>query len=526
MTWLSGVSSTSCTGPSSHHSAAVPPSPLRRLWLACLVLWGAAALAQEVERERPEGTRRGLIIRLDGTITPLLEHFIYRALERAEQQGVDVVILEIDSPGGFLDASLSLSNRLRDLTWAETVAYVPREALSGAAIVALGCDNIFLHPSARMGDAGPIFLGEDALFRHAPEKLRSDLAQQIREIARQGGRPPTLAEAMVDMDLLVYEMRHRETEEVVYLSELEIAALDSPEDWERRRPVVESGEGRFLEVTGRRAVELGLADGVVEQAERLWAELNIGGTPSVIRPGTIDSLIYWLNHPLVTGLLFVVGLVALYMELSAPGISLGGLVAGLCFTLFFWSRFLGGTAGWLEVILFLAGLVFLAFELLVFPGFGICGLAGLGLLCVSLVLASQEFVVPETPRQLERFAISTMVLVGSFFLFLAIAVVMTRHFGRLPILNRLTLGSPADEQARYGVAGDKDYSPLPPLLQVALGDIGVADSPLRPAGRALFADEYLDVVADGTFVDAGSPIRIVKLQGNRVVVRAVDESPT
>jgi membrane-bound serine protease (ClpP class) len=237
----------------------------------------------------------------------------------------------------------------------------------------------------------------------------------------------------------------------------------------------------------------------------------------------MDSLVYWLNHPLITVLLFVVGLVALYIELSAPGISLGGLVAGLCFTLFFWSRFLGGTAGWLELILFLAGLVFLAFELLVFPGFGVCGLAGIALISISLILASQDFVIPGTPRQLERFAISMMVLVGSFFLFLGAALFVTRHFGRFPVLNRLALENPTEAWDRHPADDGKATSIPNTHFQAALGDLGIADSPLRPAGKAIFDDEYLDVVADGTFVDAGSMVRIVKMQGNRVVVRAVEE---
>lgn len=481
---------------------------------------GVGAEANPARPEPNRTNRKGVVIRFEGTITPLLEQFVYRALDKAEQQGAEVVIIEIDSPGGYLDASLALANRFWEIAWAEVIAYVPREALSGAAIAALGCDRIYMHSGARFGDAGPVFLGEDALFRHAPEKLRSDLAQQIRELARRGNRPPTLAEAMVDMDLLVFEMRHRESDEVAYLSELEIAALDDPDDWERRRPIVESGEGRFLEVTGRRAVELSLADGVVDSAEDLFAQLGLSGPPGTIRPGTMDSVIYWLNHPLVTGLLFVVGLAALYVELSAPGISIGGLISGLCFSLFFWSRFLGGTAGWLELILFLAGITFLGFELFVFPGFGICGLAGIGLMSASLILASQEFVIPGTPRQLERFAVSTMVLVGAFFLFLGFALIISRHFGRLPILNRLTLGSPTDDEA---IKSDGKGAPLfSASNSVALGDLGIADSPLRPAGKALFDNEYLDVVADGTFVEVGSTVRIVKIQGNRVVVRSVE----
>jgi membrane-bound serine protease (ClpP class) len=246
MIWLQGFDSPA----RSSHGILI--SCRWKLVLAAILLgipFGQPGAMGQEEKAAPGG-RRAVIIPLNGTITPLLEHFIYRALDKAQQQEVDVIIIEIDSPGGFLDASLALSERFREIAWAETVAYIPREALSGAAIAALGCDKIFLHANARFGDAGPVFLGEDALFRHAPEKLRSDLAQQMREIARQGGRPPTLAEAMVDMDLLVFEVRNRETDEVAYLSELEIAALDAAEDWEKNGRLSSRVRGDFWKSWG------------------------------------------------------------------------------------------------------------------------------------------------------------------------------------------------------------------------------------------------------------------------------------
>ena len=105
----------------------------------------------------------------------------------------------------------------------------------------------------------------------------------------------------------------------------------------------------------------------------------------------------------VTGLLFVVGLVALYVEVSTPGLGLGGLVSLLCFALFFWSRFLGGTAEVLEIVLFLTGVAFLAVEIFVLPGFGVAGITGLLLMLAGVLMASQTFLIPETKREWEVF---------------------------------------------------------------------------------------------------------------------------
>ncbi|MEO8495318.1 MAG: hypothetical protein ABI614_09620, partial [Planctomycetota bacterium] len=128
--------------------------------LCCVAASACAALAQDDQPARRYN--KAVLIRFEGPITPLLEQFIYRKLDVAKEKGADLVIIEIDSPGGYLDASLNLADRFRDLDWAHTVAFVPREALSGAAIAALGCNEIVMAPEAHLGDAGPIFQGEDA----------------------------------------------------------------------------------------------------------------------------------------------------------------------------------------------------------------------------------------------------------------------------------------------------------------------------------------------------------------------------
>ncbi len=192
--------------------------------VACLSLTGWAQDA--AAPAPPQKFRQTAIIRFEGPITGMLEQYFYRKLDAAQQAGCDLVVVSIDSPGGELEASLNLAHRLRDTEWARTVAWIPRQALSGAAIAALGCDEIVMRPSAVIGDAGPIFLDEGFMFQHAPEKIRSDLARKIRDLASAGGRPAALAEAMVDDQLVVFRMRNKQTDEIAFMRKFGVRCTD------------------------------------------------------------------------------------------------------------------------------------------------------------------------------------------------------------------------------------------------------------------------------------------------------------
>jgi membrane-bound serine protease (ClpP class) len=448
----------------------------------------------------------------------MLRAYLFRKLDTAEKDGANLLIVEIDSPGGFVDDSKLMAERLRDVRWARTVAFVPREALSGAAIVALGCDDIVMGSGARLGDAGPIFLGEDFLFRHAPEKVRSDVVTLVRSLAEAKGRPPALAEAMVDMDTVVYRWTNAATGKDAYMSPGDVEALDDADQWERGPMVRASREGLFLEVHGREAVELGLAQGLAESRDELKQRYGIEGELRVLTATGVDTAVYILNLPLVTGVLFVVGLIALYFELSSPGIGFGALLAGLCFALFFWSRFLGGTAEWLELVLFAAGVVFLLIEILVLPGFGLAGIAGILLIFVSLMMAMQGFAIPETRRQMVIFANSMGVLAVSGVAFAIAAYLLRRHLGTLPVLNQLLLKPPEPARAG-GLSGDADAQAGPEGAGPGVGDRGIAHTALRPAGKGRFGDRYVNVVTDSEFVKAGAAIQIMEFRGGRMYVR-------
>lgn len=469
----------------------------------------------DLTRPRPTSFKKPVLIEFHGEINGMLTGFFNRAMDKAEAAGADLILLEVDSPGGLKIESLQMTRRLRD-SQAYTVVIIENEAISGGSLVSLGCDEIQINPAANFGDSGEIaFDPTQGLFILIEPKTESYLSSYARGFAESKGRSPDLAEAMVDSDHLVYSKINDD-------GKLEFTAVDTTDVLKPDPPwelVIETKEGRFLTVSGQRAVALGLAQGHSSTRQEIAEELNIDlANTTVYQLGVIDYTVNLLNAPLVTGLIILVGLIALWVELSAPGLGIGGLIAGLCALLFFWSHFLGGTAGWLEVTLFVAGVGFIAAELFVIPGFGVAGITGLLLMFASIVLASQEFVVPATAMDWNRFFTSILVTTVVGVCFLIAAFFITRNLGNLPIFKGIVLDSDLGRETTEVALGEDKAPPSPTHAGVSIGDWGVADSPLRPAGRVKINGRVVDVVSDGSFVDRDASIRVIKIHGNVITV--------
>ena len=484
----------------------------------------------DATRPRPTQFSRPAIIEFKGQIDRKLKIYFDNRFAAAKKAKADLLIIEIDSPGGLRNESLEMSRKLRDCDWAYTVALISNEAISGGALVALGCDEIMIDPNATLGDIGEIEFNQmTGQFRAIEPKLNSYLVVNARAIAESKGRSPELAEAFVDRNVLVYAQPNPDAKQGE--SKLKFTSVRAEEPVKPDAPwklVPESRAERYLTLTGLRAAELELAQGHEHSRELAATEFEFDlNQAHVYHPTMTDSVVHVLNNPFVTGLLVLLGLVALYFELSAPGISIGGLLAGLCAVLFFWSRFLGGTAGWLEVILFLAGIVFLFTEVFVLPGFGFPGITGLALLFSSVILAGQDFVFPQTAEQWNQSLTSMLILICSGLGFIAAAIFISKRMGSLPIFNRMILAPrPVDSDNPKGKDGvGKDGMPKPETHPVvSVGEFGKAESLLRPAGRARFGGRSVDVVSDGSFVESGTQVRVIRIKGNIITVSAVSDS--
>jgi membrane-bound serine protease (ClpP class) len=480
-------------------------------------------LPREALREPPQDRefRKVRVIKLEGVITTLQQTFIERQIERAIHSGAEMLIFEIDSPGGELLASTNLAKTISELEdrRVRSVAYVPAQALSGAAIVSLGCDEIYMHPDAKLGDAGPIGIGPGGQFERAPEKILSVLKLDLRQLAEKKGRPIALAEAMADRSMKVFQVTNRDTGRIWYLTEEEIQA--SAGEWIPGPQVRESNGELLLTVDGRRAHELQLAERPVNDFDDLRGRLGIATDLRLVTVGKtwVDSFVFFLNHPGVTVLLFVLGLSCLYLEFQFPS-GILGIISVVSFAVFFWSRFLGGTAGWLEVILFLIGMGCLAMEIFIVPGFGIFGVSGILMIVGSIVMASQTFGNWEPNADVYQLGRTVGIFLTAVFTVGILGAVLGRFLPHVPLFEGALLSPPQYDQS----TGDEVRLRLPEEDAKGsgyslLGRTGQSLSFLRPAGKARIDGRVVDVVSDGPFIAEGAEIEVVQVTGNKVVVR-------
>jgi membrane-bound serine protease (ClpP class) len=484
--------------------------------------------------------RRPVRIRITGPIDGAQRVYIEHRLRKAQLLGADLLILEIDSPGGTLDDSRLVADALLDLNWARSVAYIPREAISGAAFVALACHEIAVHPNARLGDAGPIALTDEG-FARVPEKIVSITKTIARTLAGARGRPEALAEAMV-RSVKVFRVRHLPSGEEKFLTETEWDEVADSNDWQKidGGGVPESGGGLYLTVNGSRAVELGLADLLVDDLQALYQHYRLSADPQLLpeQGDFAEGLLLFCSSPWVRFLLLTLGLLGLYLEFTMPGILAGGALSALAFGLFFWSAVAGGTASLLDILLFTSGLLLLAFEVFIIPGFGLPGILGMLLVLVGLLFAGQRSIIPQTKADYVnlRDSVASLVLAGCGFV-VAVYFLRRRVGRRGGFFSRLVLqppeppprpshteaAGPASDAPDRAPASTRDASAEAPAA--VLGQRGQAITALRPAGKARIAGRLRDVLAaDGEFIDAGQPVEVCQVHGSVLVVRRVEKA--
>ena len=471
------------------------------------------------------GTPEVLLIKIEGMIEPLMQNFFSQQLRRARADKVDVIIIEIDSPGGMLGTAETMAEDIAALEehGIRTVAWIPREAISGAAIIALGCDEIYMHPEARIGDAAPIE-AKDGAFERAPEKVLSYTRNLLRTLAEKKGRPAAIAEAMADKDLEVFQVVNPKTGETEFKTRDELHK--AKQEFDDRQRVPESRKDNLLTVTGRRAHELRLAEPPVSGREELKQRLGIPAVTELkrIQRTWVDNLASILSGNGSAFLLFFFGSILIYLELHT-GTGLCGIGSAVCFTLFFWARW-GGTAGWLELALFLLGLALIAIEIFLVPGFGVFGVSGGLLLFVSLVMASETMTASFSIEGLQKFGTPTATLMGSLLTVIVVAVVISHYLPQMPLLRRIVLEPPDSSNLAFDprLVGQPDPVGLLVADSELIGQVGGAVSVLRPSGKARIGENLVDVVSDGPFINPGTSVEVVRVEGNRVFVRETGES--
>ncbi|MGH7307344.1 MAG: NfeD family protein [Candidatus Rokuibacteriota bacterium] len=418
------------------------------------------------------------MVPIEGVIDLGLAPFVERILGEAAAAGAAAVILEVNTFGGRVDAAVLIRDALLRAP-VRTVAFVNKRAISAGALISLAAETIAMADGGTIGAATPVEIGAPGSpAQPVAEKTVSYVRKEFRATAESRKRPPLLAEAMVDADV-------------------EIPGLNA--------------KGKLLTLTTKEALTHGFADFRADTIDAVLASLGLTGA-EVRRatPTWAETLVRFLTHPLVSSLLTTIGILGIILELRTPGFGVPGALGILSLGLFFWGHWLVRLAGWEEILLVAVGLVLLGVEIFVTPGFGLTGTLGLvallGGLGLSLVGAGATWSVVLT-------ALGQVVV--SLLLAIAASLVMLRFLPRLPFGRRLILETELDAREGFASAPEADL--------MWLGKRGTAASTLRPAGIATLEGDRVDVVSDGEFIEAGEPITVVKVDGNRIVVRRLAE---
>lgn len=448
------------------------------------------------------GSWRPLLVELNGRINASSVNWVLASMQqRLAEEEFNLVCIQLDSPGGSAGDSVRLANYLAELdsTAVRTVAFVPFEARSDAALIGFACDELLLTSEATLGGPGATSLAE---------RDKSELEAAVRHLATVKGRDWSLGVGLVNPELEVFRYVLPATGQARYFSDAELSEQTNPDDWNQEEQVV-LAEG----LVGERAVDVRFAKKVVGSLEELRTEFGLEADFERLRPNWAHRAIELLSTRRLAAFLLFVGCFALFTEMAQPGLGVPGFVAALCFLIYFWSNFLNGTAGWLEVILFVAGVAAVFLELLVIPGFGIFGIGGGLMVITSIILASQTFVLPRNSYQLGQMPGSLAVVVAAMAGAMGGVVMMRRYLPETPIIRRLLL-APLEAEDLEDLNRRESLSDFDYLLE----KLGKTVTPLNPSGKARFGDDVVGVLTEGGPIEQGVHIRVVSVHGNRVVV--------
>jgi len=405
------------------------------------------------------------VIPVEETVEKGLFAFLDRSITQAEKNGASMIVLEIHTPGGAVDAATEIGKRIRE-TEVPIVAFVNNDAISAGAFIALNADEIYMTKDARMGAAAVI----DQAGNAADEKANSYWLAAMRTAAEHNGRDATYALAMADKEIDL--------------------------------PKYGAEKGKLLTLTADQAIEVKYAEGIVTNRAELLNVLGFqNASVEVMEVSFAEQLARFITHPIVVPILLSIGSLGLVLELYSPGFGIPGIMGASALVLFFFGHLVAGLAGMESIILFVIGIVLILVEFFI-PG-GILGLIGFGAILTSLFIATDN---------IAHMALSLVIAIGVTVL--AIFILFKVFGKKMKLIKRIVLSDSTNTESGY--VSNKNRVEL-------VDQVGFALTALRPSGTALINNERIDVVTEGGYIEKNKKIKVLKTEGSRVVVRELNE---
>ena len=342
--------------------------------------------------------------------------------------------------------------------------------------------------------------------------------------------------SMVSRQLEIYRVRNlkpsEDESEFEFFETKDLPKDEEKYDLENKELVVKNDE--LLTLTASDATRYGVARAEVKDlqgaldflAER--DDVVFPTEPLVFKTNWSEEMVRWINSPAVMAVLVMLAMLGVYVEFNTPGLGLPGLVALICVVIIVGSKFRVGMANWVEIAVFVIGIILLLVEIFAIPGFGIAGLTGI--LCIMLGVfgmlvknAPDRLPWPHTEFDWVLFTDGIIGLVGGFTGFVILAWLLGKYLPKVGFLSGLML-VPATTGKETKLKMPMTAPPVGGQQGVGIGDKGTVTSALRPVGSARFGDIEVDVVAQAEFLEPDAEVEIIEIHGNRAVVRKIGSS--
>ncbi|HAG17284.1 MAG TPA: serine protease [Bacteroidales bacterium] len=439
---------------------------MKNSFLLFLLFLGLNSVAEDSIAKQSNSVSKIIYqLNIQEEIAPPVWHKTKKAFAEAREMKADIILIHMNTYGGQVDAADSIRTKILDSP-IPVYVLIDNNAASAGALIAIACDSIYMVAGANIGAATVVNQTGEAM----PDKYQSYMRSMMRSTAEATGRDPQIAQAMVDPRIVVPGL------------------IDST---------------MVLTFTTSEAIKYGFCEAEVKNIPELLNRLNLD--KDALKEQHLkatDRIIRFLIHPMVSGILIMMIVGGIYFELQTPGIGfpLGAAVLGAI--LYFAPHYLEGLAAHWEIIVFIVGLILLAIEIFVIPGFGVSGVLGILFILLSLALATVknigfEFSLPNLTQFILSLLYVSVASVAGLFLsyYLTKKLFGTNRFGELSLM------TVQKNEAGFSIK-DRHYSEM-------LGKEGIAHTVLRPSGKIKIGNNYFDAVAEVGFIDKGETIKVV-----------------
>ena len=415
-----------------------------------------------------------LLGKIDDNIDPRTNRYSKLLLEEASKSEYDIVVIEMDTYGGAVNDADDIRTRILDFN-KPIYVWINKDAASAGALISIACDSIYMSSGASIG-AATVVTGDGT---QAPDKYQSYMRSIMRSTAEAKGRDPKIAEAMVDEDI----------------------SVDSV-----------SMEGKVITFSTKEAIKYGFCDAELNSVDEILVRQGIENYDIVeFELGSAEGIISFFLNPIVSSVLILLILGGLYFELQTPGIGFPIMASVTALILYLVPYYLNGVAENWEIILFFVGIVLIAIEVFIIPGFGVFGVFGLFTSIGSLILIMLNndffdftFVLS---KDLVSSSLSVLISVFSFLLLVI--------FGGVKITDTKAFKKIALEETQESSKGfiSKKYS------DELIGMKGKSFSVLRPSGKILINEKIYDASTNGEFIEKNKKVEVISNEGSSLKVK-------